>query len=122
MNDRRGAFFECGRGALYGAIASWAVACGGAPPPPPVASPPVPPPPPVVVVAPPDMSEVAEPNLLVGIVRWKNPQVTLDTIYQWTGVHLNPADLASEPTEKKMAEAFASEAPVDLVVALDPKA
>src|SRR4051812_3558258 len=121
MNDRAGSN-RLGRAAWCSVFATFAVACGGAPPPPPLVTTQAPPPaPPVALAAVTDVAEVAEPSHVIGVMRWKSPKDTLDIIYQWVGVHLNPSDLASDPLEKKLAEMANTDAPVDLVVALDPK-
>src|ERR1041384_8219395 len=79
------------------AIVLLGFACGGAPPPP-APAPQAPSPP--VVAAGPDFSEAPEPRHLVGILRWKNPEASLKTVYDWTGIRLNAADLASEGLDK----------------------
>src|SRR5579859_774867 len=95
MKRRRTAWF---------AIAFAQVACGGAPPPPPA---PPPAPLPAPVAAAPDLSEVAEPKRLVGIMRWKSPSATLGTIKEWTGVGIDAAQLATEAIDKSLASALA---------------
>ncbi len=95
------------------------LACGTAPPAPP-------PPPPAASVAPvlpvtPDLSEVAEPNHLVGIFRVKNLEATLRAIYEWTGLRLNAKDLASELMDKTFAGTLAFDAPLDAAVALEER-
>src|SRR5260221_13420834 len=105
MKRRRAAWF---------AIALAEVACGGAPPPPPA---PPPAPPPTAPVAAPDLSEVAEPKRLVGIVRWKSPSATLATIKDWTGVGVDAAQLAAEAIDKNLAGALAFDAPIDAPIA-----
>jgi hypothetical protein len=72
-------------------------------------------------VAAPDLSEAPEPSQVVGIVRWKSPQATLDMIYQWTAIRLSPSDLAAEAIDRSLADTLAFDAPVDAVVALDPR-
>ncbi len=101
---------------------AWSVSCGGAATAPPAAPPAVPPPPTPALVATSDASDATEPSYLVGIVRWKNPQATLDTINRWTGLKLPSATLAAELLDKGLADVLAFDAPVDAVVALDPKA
>ncbi len=105
--------------AAWLAIGMAAAACGGAPPPPP--SPPAAPPAPPAVAAAPDLSEVPEPAHLIGILRWKNPEATLKTIYQWTGVRLGATDLLAEALDKNVASALATDAPIDVAVALDDR-
>jgi hypothetical protein len=105
--------------ASWFAVALTGFACGGAPPP--SAAPPPAAPPPAAVAVAPDMSEVPEPKNLVGILRWKNPEATLATIYAWTGVKLNAAQLASEAIDKSVAGALAFDAPIDAAVALDER-
>src|SRR5882724_12554278 len=83
------------------AIGLASLGCGGSPPPAP--SPPTPPPAPPAALAAPDLSEVPEPKHLVGILRWKNPEATLKTIYQWTGVRLSATDLLAEALDKNVA-------------------
>ena len=100
---------------------AWSVSCGGAAPPPPAPPPAVPPPAPAVVIAA-DTSDAPDPSYLVGIVRWKSPQATLETINRWTGLRLTTSTIASELLDKGLAETLAYDAPVDAVVALDPKA
>jgi hypothetical protein len=105
--------------AAWLAIAVSGFACGGAPPPPPAAPPPTTAP--AVVAAAPDLSEVPEPKHLIGIVRWKNPEVTLKTIYAWTGIRLNASELASEALDKNLAASLALDGPVDAAVTLDER-
>jgi hypothetical protein len=98
-----------------------AVSCGGAPPAPPT-PPPAPPPTaaaPTVVAA--DVSDAPEPTHLVGILRWKSPQATLDTVNRWIGMRFTGSTLAAEVLDKGLADTLAYDAPVDAVVALDPK-
>ena len=64
----------------------------------------------------------ADPTHVVSIIRWKNPQSTLETVYRWTGIRMAGADLASQFLESGLANALAFDAPVDAVVALDPSA
>jgi hypothetical protein len=101
------------------AIAVSCFACGGSPSPAPAAPPPVPAPP--VVAATVDLSEVSEPKHLVGIIRWKNPEATLKTIYAWTGIRLSAPELAAEALDKNLAAALALDAPVDAAVSLDDR-
>jgi len=68
---------------------------------------------------PPDVSEVPTPALLVALVRWRNAQATLDTIYQWSGIHLSASDLAGTAYDKALAETLAYDAPIDAAVAID---
>ncbi len=71
----------------------------------------------------PDMSVVPEPADVVAIVRWKSPAVTFQTIQQWFGVPIPVEDISDELFHApQAAAALALDAPVDLVVALDPKA
>jgi hypothetical protein len=98
------------------------LSCGGAPPAPPAQPSSAPPPSaaPVVVAA--DVSDAPDPSYLVGIVRWKSPQATLDTVNRWIGMRFTGPTLAAELLDKALAESLAYDAPVDAVVALDPKA
>jgi hypothetical protein len=100
---------------------AWTVSCGGAPAAPPAPPTAVPPPAPPLVVAI-DLSDAPDPSYLVGIVRWKSPQATLDTINRWTGLRLTSSTVAAELLDKGLADIVAFDAPVDAVVALDPKA
>ncbi|HKQ71317.1 MAG TPA: hypothetical protein VJT73_18365 [Polyangiaceae bacterium] len=118
MNDRLGVRRSL---AACGAMAVWSFGCGGAPPPPPAPSAAAAPTAPAAIAAKPDLSEAPEPNLLVGIIRWKNPSTTFDTIYRWTGFRLSAESLAAEATDKSLASTLAFDAPVDVAVALDPK-
>ena len=94
------------------------LSCGGAPPPP--APAPQAPAPPVVAAAP-DLSEAPEPRHLVGILRWKNPEASLKTVFDWTGIRLNAVDLASEGLDKNLAGALALDAPIDAAISLDER-
>jgi hypothetical protein len=67
------------------------------------------------------MSEVPEPKHFIGIVRWKNPEATLSTIFAWTGVRLNAAQLAAEGIDNNLASTLAFDAPIDAAVALDER-
>jgi hypothetical protein len=58
---------------------------------------------------------------VVGIVRWKSPQATLETINQWTGLRIGSSTVAAEVFDKGMAELIAYDAPVDALVTLDSK-
>ena len=106
-----------------GAMAAVLVACAGAPPTPAtpatVAAPAVAPPAPVE--AKPDLSPVAEPADVIALVRWKSPDASLASIAAWTGMPVTASDLAQELSSKLGAVA-ATNVPVDLVVALDPRA
>jgi hypothetical protein len=103
---------------LGGALAAWTLGCGGSPPP--AAATPAPAPSaPVIATA--EIAEPAEPSHVVGLVRWRSPNATLDTVYKWTGIKLNGADLAAQMLDSGLAGALAFDAPVDAVVALDPK-
>jgi hypothetical protein len=116
------AMSKTARTIVVGCTLAWTMSCGGAPPAP-VAAPPVAPPPPApALVAAADVSDATEPTYLVGIVRWKSPQATIDTINRWTGLRVPSSTLAAELLDKGLAEILAYDAPVDAVVALDPKA
>jgi hypothetical protein len=117
MNDGIGGTMKSVLWVSWFAMALSGVSCGGAPTPPPAQPPPAPPA--AVAAAAPDLSEVPEPKSLVGLLRWKSPEATLATIYAWTGVKLNAAQLASEAIDKSVANAIAFDAPVDAAVALD---
>ncbi|HEX9294415.1 MAG TPA: hypothetical protein VF881_01230 [Polyangiaceae bacterium] len=118
MNDTRAGAKWTGRVALCCATLGWALGCGGAAPQPAAAAPaPAAP----KAVAPPDLSEAPEPNQLVGIVRWRSPNATLETLHQWTGVRIAASDLAAEVFDRSIASVVSEEAPVDAVIALDSK-
>jgi hypothetical protein len=72
-----------------------------------------------VVEEPPDLSPVARPAEVVAVGRVARPRLLVETLGKWGSAPLSPSDLV--PGE---ARAFAPvllwEAPVDLVVALDP--
>jgi hypothetical protein len=59
---------------------------------------------------------------VVGIVRWRNPNTTFETIYRWTGIRLSGSDLTAQFLDSGLASALAFDAPVDAVAALDPRA
>ncbi|MET0592615.1 MAG: hypothetical protein ABW133_07950 [Polyangiaceae bacterium] len=120
MLDQLGVGTVTRRTIIGGAIAAWTLGCGGAPPPA-AAAPAATPAPAPVIAAPAEIAESGEPSHVVGIVRWKNPNATLDTIYKWTGIKLNGADLAAQMLDSGLAGAIAFDAPVDAVAAIDPK-
>jgi hypothetical protein len=97
-----------------------ATSCGGAPPPPPAAPPP--PPAPAPPPAPkPDLSEVAEPADLFGLIRWKSPEATLESIKAWVPLPLGAKELVSEALgDRKLADLIDVGSPVDFAAALDP--
>jgi hypothetical protein len=72
-------------------------------------------------MAAPEAAEPSEPSHVVGIVRWRNPNTTLETIYRWTGIKLEGNDLAAQFLDSGLASALSFDAPLDAVVALDPK-
>jgi hypothetical protein len=112
------------------------LACEPATPPvAPVSEPTSPPPPTAAVVAAPayDLSPVAEPAGLVGLLRWRNPGATLSTLGGCAGL---PSQLVaqggkgilyeafrqglrSQVDARKLADAVALDAPIDLAVSLD---
>jgi hypothetical protein len=94
--------------------------CGSAPPPAPPAAPTAASPTQALMAAS-DSAEPAELTHLVGIVRWRNPNATLETIYRWTGIRLSGSDLAAQVIDSGLASALAFDAPVDGVVALNPR-
>lgn len=110
---------------FLGAFAlSLLAACGGSAPPPAAPAPATPPKPPATLAAPaPDLTEVPEPNDLVALVRWKNPDASVATVVGWAGLHASlkdaVADLLPDP---RFAGVVATSAPVDAAVALDPSA
>jgi hypothetical protein len=106
---------------IGGAAAAWSLSCGGAPPPaaaPPATATTTPSP---TLIAAADAAEPAEPSHVVGIVRWRNPNTTFETIYRWTGIRLQGGELAAQFLDSALAGALAFDAPVDAVAALDPK-
>lgn len=114
--------------ALLGAAAV-PLACGGAAPQTPTPQTPAPiasgtAPGTSVIAAPAtDLSVATEPADVVAVVRWKSPAVTFNTIQQWFGIPIPVDEIADEIFRaRRAASAFALDAPVDLVVALDPKA
>ena len=106
---------------LSGAAIALSFGCGGAPPPPPSAAPAA-----SVATQPAiatsEIADPGEPSHLVGLVRWRNPNTTLETVYRWTGIRLVGADVAAQILDSAIASALAFDAPVDAVVAIDPKA
>src|SRR5687768_12375112 len=100
--------------------AAWTLGCGGAQPPTPAAAPATAPPTQALIAAS-ESAEPAEPTHVVGIVRWRNPNATLETIYRWTGIRLSGSDLAAQVIDSGLASALAFDAPVDAVVALNPR-
>src|SRR5687768_218916 len=108
------------RALLAGLGAAWTFGCGSAPPPVPATSPGTAPPG-QALIATAEGAEPAEPTHVVGILRWRNPNVTLETIYRWTGIRLSGSDLAAQVIDSGLASALAFDAPVDAVVALNPK-
>lgn len=112
------------------------LACEPATPPvAPVPAPTSPPPSTAAVVAAPayDLSPVAEPAGLVGLLRWRNPGATLSTLGGCAGLPSQIIDqggkgilyeafrqgLRSQVDARKLADAVALDAPMDLVVSLD---
>jgi hypothetical protein len=120
MLDKLGVGTVTRRTILGGALAAWTLSCGGSPPP--AAATPAPAPAAApVVAAPAELAEPAEPSHVVGLVRWRSPNATLETVYKWTGIRLNGAELAAQMLDSGLAGALAFDAPVDAVMALDPK-
>jgi hypothetical protein len=109
---------RCAR--FVGAVAALTMGCGNAPPPAP-AAPGAATPPPQAMIAASESAEPAEPSHVVGILRWRNPNATLETIYRWTGIRLTGSDIAAQVIDSGLASALAFDAPVDAVVALNPK-
>ena len=119
MIDKLGVATVVRRAFVPGALFAWTLGCGGTPPattPPPV----LPAQKPVIAAA--ELGEPVAPTHVVGIVRWRNPNATLDTVYKWTGIRLSGNDLAAQMIDGGIAGSLALDAPVDAVVALDPKA
>jgi hypothetical protein len=109
------------------AISSVMAACGGSAPPPPQAPAPVVPettPQPSVLVAPaPELASAAEPADVVAIARWRNPSASFSTIETWFGARVPLSDIEHELFRAPdNASLLATDASVDLLVALDPKA
>lgn len=124
-------------------LASSPLACGSAPPPeakPPaaVAAPAAAAPAPAAVAAPEvkplDLSPVPEPEAMIGLARWKDPQTTLQSISGTAGL---PPELVSAGSEavveeilkealrgvvdaRQLAPVIALDAPVDAIASLDP--
>src|SRR5689334_14750103 len=122
MIQKLGVVTVARRAVLCGAATAWSFACGGAPPQAKAAPANAPVSPAPTLVAASEVAEPAEPTHVVGIVRWRNPNVTLETIYRWTGIRLSGSDLAAQFLDGGLASALAFDAPVDAVVALDPRA
>jgi hypothetical protein len=122
MNNRLAKWRYCRDALAASVVAVSGAGCGNAPAPTAASPAAVPSAPAVSIAAPaaPDTSEVAEPATLVGLVRWKSPQATLDTVSQWLGLHLSAAELAAEAIDRGVAETLRFDAPVDAAVALDP--
>jgi len=121
MIQKRGVGIVARRAFICCTVAAWSFGCGNAPPPaanPPPANTPAA----ATLVAAPDVAESADPNHVVGILRWRNPDTTFETIYRWTGIRLSGSDLAAQFLDSGVAGALSFDAPVDAVVALDPKA
>src|SRR6185503_19317439 len=120
MIEKLGVRTMARRALIGGAVAAWSFGCGGAPPPAPAqpanATTPAP-----VLVAAPEAAEPAEPTHVVGILRWRNPNTTFETIYRWTGIKLQGSDLAAQFIDSGLAGTLAFDSPVDAVAALDPK-
>src|SRR5689334_12196650 len=109
------------RAMLGGAAAALSLACGGAPPPPPAAPAPTTAAAPPALIAASEAAEPADPSHVVGILRWRNPNTTFETIYRWTGIRLQGSDLVAQFLDSGLAGALAFDAPVDAVAAIDPK-
>ena len=118
---------ESARFAAFIGVALVPVACGGAP-----QSPQPQNPAPVAVGSDPvavmadgqqNLAPVAEPDDVVAVARWKSPRRAFETVQQWVGMPL-PIDLALEEIFRSpgMGSVVAMDAPVELLVALDPKA
>lgn len=120
MIRKRGVGTVARRALICGAAAACSFGCGNAPPPAP--NPPAPAAAAPAVIAASEVGEPAEPSHVVGILRWRNPDNTLETIYRWTGIRLSGSDLAAQFLDSGLASTLAFDAPVDSVVALDPKA
>lgn len=70
-----------------------------------------------------NLTPVAEPDDVVAVARWKSPRRVFDTLQQWIGMPL-PIDEALEEIFRTpgMDGVVAMDAPVELLVALDPNA
>jgi hypothetical protein len=121
MIRKLGAFAKKGRAPLVGVAAAWTFGCGNAPPPA-VPAPPAATPGAQAQIASAESAAPAEPTHVVGILRWRNPNATLETVYRWTGIRLSGSDLAAQLLDSGLASTLAFDAPVDAVVALNPTA
>ena len=119
MIQKLGAFAKKRRAPLIGVVAAWTFGCGNAPPPSPTTPPAAAPT--QALIAAPEAVEPTEPSHVVGILRWRNPDATMETIYRWTGIRLSGGDLAAQVIDSGLASALAFDAPVDAVVALNPR-
>jgi hypothetical protein len=118
----------------YAILLGAAVGCAETPPPATVATPEAKPAPPAVAVTPSDLTPVAEPADIFFSARWKNPNATLSGLSACAGVPETMVEGdARSLVDKALANAFrggadgrriaelvAFDAPVDMVVALDP--
>src|SRR5262245_45118696 len=68
----------------------------------------------------PDLSPAPEPTHLVALARWRSPSASLEQIGNYTGFRL-PTAMLLRQLDSEAAKSIDVEAPVDGVVALDPK-
>ena len=123
-------------------VAVMPLACGGAPPPEPESPHPAAAAPgtqavaasPVQVAQSIDLSPVPEPEGIVGLARWRNPDATLRSIAKTAGlpevlvtsqsetviVEILRETMHGVVNEEQLAPVIATDAPVDAVAALDP--
>ncbi|PIE05750.1 MAG: hypothetical protein CSA75_03125, partial [Sorangium cellulosum] len=75
------------------------------------------------VEAGPNLAPVAEPTDVVAVVRWKNPRRVLDTFKQWINLDISVENQIDKAMSVNgISSVVAMDAPVELLVALDPKA
>lgn len=97
---------------------SLAAGCGGAASVPDAATPA--PPPPAPVIPAPDLTEVAEPENLVVVARWSNPDTSTNAVQGWTGMPLDLRRFLQDEMPSWLADAAALDAPIDFALALGP--
>jgi hypothetical protein len=78
---------------------------------------------PVMAEGPINLSPVKEPGDVVVVARWKSPRRVFDTVQQWLGLPI-PLEMGIEEIfrVRGMASIIDMDAPVEMLVALDPEA
>lgn len=97
---------------------SFASACGGSASVPDATTPATPPP--VAAIPAPDLTEVPEPEGVVLLARWANPQASASAVQGWTGIPVDLRRLLQGEGPAWLVDVAAIDGPVDAVITLAP--